>query len=482
MNIKVEFVKTDKDVYERMGQNGNGKPTLIIVDLNNAAAKPLTVIPKLKSKLKKETNIIGFVSHVQGELKMKATEAGCDMVLPRSAFPEPCATVAPPRGSRRRVAGTRPADLEPGDNCRAQAIAGASFAALLSRLPLCCFFYCGRRARSAPSPPKTDSKPTFYKDILPILQDHCQVCHRPGGIAPMPLVTYANAPKLGACHQAGRGVEADAAMVCRSALRKVFQRSLADSAADCTDIGLGRWRRTGRLAERRTAAKELGRRMEHPPARQGSFRCRCPCRSPRTATWSTPTKSCLLDSPKTSGYSSRRFGHRVRNTCITPWCTSARRIPPGCGLHRSECRSPPRASRSQAARRSPRDHDRHAAGVRPRQRARSLARRNREVHSRRLRPGLPDALHHQRHAGSDQTSVGMVFAKQPPKQRVTDAATHQQHVHHSAAHRRLPRRGLGHAAQRLHPAQLLSAHAPARQALRVQHPSSRRHRRNLCCA
>ena len=86
LNVKVEFVKTDKDVFERMGKNGNGKPTLIIVDLNNVAAKPLTVIPKLKSKLKKETNIIGFVSHVQGELKMKAQEAGCDMVLPRSAF------------------------------------------------------------------------------------------------------------------------------------------------------------------------------------------------------------------------------------------------------------------------------------------------------------------------------------------------------------------------------------------------------------
>jgi hypothetical protein len=42
-------------------------------------------------------------------------------------------------------------------------------------------------------PPKAEPKPTFYKDILPILQDHCQVCHRPGGIAPMPLVTYANA-------------------------------------------------------------------------------------------------------------------------------------------------------------------------------------------------------------------------------------------------------------------------------------------------
>jgi hypothetical protein len=33
--------------------------------------------------------------------------------------------------------------------------------------------------------------PTFYKDVTPILQDHCQVCHRAGEIAPMPLVTYA---------------------------------------------------------------------------------------------------------------------------------------------------------------------------------------------------------------------------------------------------------------------------------------------------
>jgi len=32
--------------------------------------------------------------------------------------------------------------------------------------------------------------PTFYKNILPILQDHCQSCHRAGEIAPMPLTTY----------------------------------------------------------------------------------------------------------------------------------------------------------------------------------------------------------------------------------------------------------------------------------------------------
>ena len=40
-------------------------------------------------------------------------------------------------------------------------------------------------ARNAPA------QATFYKDVLPILQRHCQACHRAGEIAPMPLVTYA---------------------------------------------------------------------------------------------------------------------------------------------------------------------------------------------------------------------------------------------------------------------------------------------------
>jgi len=86
LNVKVEFVKTDKDLSERMQHNGDEKPSLIIFDLNNANAKPLTLIPRLKTKLKKGTSIIGFLSHVQGDLKQKAHEVGCDMVLPRSAF------------------------------------------------------------------------------------------------------------------------------------------------------------------------------------------------------------------------------------------------------------------------------------------------------------------------------------------------------------------------------------------------------------
>jgi hypothetical protein len=37
------------------------------------------------------------------------------------------------------------------------------------------------------------ANPTFYKDVIPIFQNHCQSCHRPGQIGPMPLVTYAQA-------------------------------------------------------------------------------------------------------------------------------------------------------------------------------------------------------------------------------------------------------------------------------------------------
>ncbi len=86
LNVKVEFVKTDKDILERVRENGAERPSLVIFDLNNAAAKPLASIPRLKRELKKETTIIGFLSHVQGDLKVKALDAGCDMVLPRSAF------------------------------------------------------------------------------------------------------------------------------------------------------------------------------------------------------------------------------------------------------------------------------------------------------------------------------------------------------------------------------------------------------------
>jgi hypothetical protein len=87
LGVKVEFVKGDKDVLTRITDAAEEeRPALLVFDLNNVANKPLTLIPKLKAKLKKSTSIIGFLSHLQGDLKMKAAEAGCDTVMPRSAF------------------------------------------------------------------------------------------------------------------------------------------------------------------------------------------------------------------------------------------------------------------------------------------------------------------------------------------------------------------------------------------------------------
>jgi hypothetical protein len=87
LGVKVGFVKADKDIVAKLvNAPEDAKPSLIVFDLNNANAKPLTLIPKLKAKLKRGTSVIGFLSHLQGDLKVKALEAGCDMVMPRSAF------------------------------------------------------------------------------------------------------------------------------------------------------------------------------------------------------------------------------------------------------------------------------------------------------------------------------------------------------------------------------------------------------------
>ena len=87
LGVKVEFVKGDKEVVTRLMETAEAdRPRLLVFDLNNINAKPLTLIPKFKTKFKKSTSVIGFLSHLQGDLKMKASEAGCDTVMPRSAF------------------------------------------------------------------------------------------------------------------------------------------------------------------------------------------------------------------------------------------------------------------------------------------------------------------------------------------------------------------------------------------------------------
>jgi hypothetical protein len=87
LGVKVEFAKGDKEAVARILEAPeSARPALLVFDLNNVNAKPMTLIPKFKAKFKKTVSIIGFLGHVQGDLKMKGVEAGCDVVMPRSAF------------------------------------------------------------------------------------------------------------------------------------------------------------------------------------------------------------------------------------------------------------------------------------------------------------------------------------------------------------------------------------------------------------
>jgi len=81
--LALEFVKDPNEVLEK----AKGRPSLIIFDLNFEAAHPLKLIARLKGSAEtKGVSLIGYLSHVQGELKQQAQEAGCDMVMARSAL------------------------------------------------------------------------------------------------------------------------------------------------------------------------------------------------------------------------------------------------------------------------------------------------------------------------------------------------------------------------------------------------------------
>jgi CheY-like chemotaxis protein len=81
--LPITFVKSEHDALEQAKLH----PALIIMDINFQGVDPLSLIRKLKAdEQTKGINLIGYLSHVQGELKVQAQEAGCDMVMPRSAF------------------------------------------------------------------------------------------------------------------------------------------------------------------------------------------------------------------------------------------------------------------------------------------------------------------------------------------------------------------------------------------------------------
>src|SRR5690242_9540429 len=52
---------------------------------------------------------------------------------------------------------------------------------------------CGLLSAAPAGNKSASHKPTFSKDVAPIIQQHCQSCHRPGEPAPFSLLTYKDA-------------------------------------------------------------------------------------------------------------------------------------------------------------------------------------------------------------------------------------------------------------------------------------------------
>jgi DNA-binding NarL/FixJ family response regulator len=81
--LSAKVIGPDKLIDQSAGQ----PPNVVLIDLNRRSGRALEIIRALKSNPGKgAATVIGYLSHVQTDLAAAAREAGCDVVLPRSAF------------------------------------------------------------------------------------------------------------------------------------------------------------------------------------------------------------------------------------------------------------------------------------------------------------------------------------------------------------------------------------------------------------
>jgi ActR/RegA family two-component response regulator len=77
------FVKSQADALIQ----AKSGPAMMILDLNYSPVQPLDLITRLKSKQEtKGVRLLGYVSHVQIEVRQEAEKRGCDQVVARSTF------------------------------------------------------------------------------------------------------------------------------------------------------------------------------------------------------------------------------------------------------------------------------------------------------------------------------------------------------------------------------------------------------------
>ena len=83
LGMAAVFVKDNAVALEQLKLN----PALVIFDLNCTSADPLELIKAMKENpATASIGTVGFISHVQTDMKRKAQETGCDTVVARSVF------------------------------------------------------------------------------------------------------------------------------------------------------------------------------------------------------------------------------------------------------------------------------------------------------------------------------------------------------------------------------------------------------------
>jgi CheY-like chemotaxis protein len=81
--MDVVFVKSRETALAQAKMS----PAAIIIDLNGTSVDALDLIGALKTDPEtKGVELIGYVSHVQTDLRQAAEQKGCDIVVARSAF------------------------------------------------------------------------------------------------------------------------------------------------------------------------------------------------------------------------------------------------------------------------------------------------------------------------------------------------------------------------------------------------------------
>jgi CheY-like chemotaxis protein len=81
--VSVSYAKSLEEALTKAAE----QPALVLLDLNHARLDIIELITQLKADEKlRGLTLLGFISHVDTERRQAALNAGCNSVVPRSAF------------------------------------------------------------------------------------------------------------------------------------------------------------------------------------------------------------------------------------------------------------------------------------------------------------------------------------------------------------------------------------------------------------